>query len=120
MKERTPNRKHLELGAYGERLAAKCYKQNGWTILDKNWRRREGEIDLIADKGEILVFCEVKTRSSKKFGSPAEAVNEDKQKRLRKLALLWLSEVKNYRCKQIRFDVAEVMGKKVVVHENAF
>ena len=76
-------------------------------IVDRNWRRRSGEIDVIAQRGQTLVICEVKTRSSQHFGEPSLAVDRGKQQRLRRLAVEWLSE--NSFRGSVRFDVAEVI-----------
>ena len=68
-------------------------KNNGYEILDRNWRRREGEVDLIVRRGPTVVFCEVKTRSTDRFGTGAESVLPAKQRRIRRLAARWLSEL---------------------------
>lgn len=100
------NRK--ELGNFGEQFVARWYEQNGYEIIDRQWRVRSGEIDLVAHKNSLIVFCEVKTRSSNAFGTPAEAVSKQKQLRLRKLAMEWL-RMHGKTAKEIRFDVACVM-----------
>ena len=75
------------LGVRGEDAAAAWYRSASYEILDRNWRCAEGEIDLVARSAEggVLVFCEVKTRSSARFGSPFEAVTPAKQRRVRAL-----------------------------------
>ena len=97
------------LGALGEQAAAEWYESQGYSVADRNWRVREGELDLvlIASDGAI-VFCEVKTRSSDRFGSPLEAVTPTKQRRLRTLAALWLAAHQGIGG-EVRFDVAGVM-----------
>jgi putative endonuclease len=113
----------LRLGARGEQLAAEWYAARGCRIVARNWRCREGEIDLVvwSRRGE-LVFCEVKTRSSARFGAPAEAVTPAKQRRLRVLAARFLaahgSELAGRR--GVRFDVAAVTAGRVEVIEAAF
>ena len=107
------------LGAQGEALAAAWYEQQGYEVLARNWRCREGELDLVVCRARVIVFCEVKTRSSTAFGTPAEAVTHDKRRRLRSLAAKWL-EGAPVRPRQIRFDVAAVMGGRVDVIEGAF
>lgn len=82
--------RNAELGAHGERLAAAYLEQHGLTILDRNWRCRFGEIDIVARDGASLVVCEVKTRSTLAFGHPAEAVTPRKLRRMRHLAVQWL------------------------------
>ena len=111
------------LGAQGEALAAKRYEDDGYEILDRNWRRREGEIDLIVRQGKTVVFCEVKARSSDRFGSGAESVLEAKQRRIRRLAARWLSELTPASGRsrvEVRFDVVSITAGRVEVIENAF
>ena len=107
------------LGAQGEDQAAGWYQARGYEILARNWRVREGELDLVARLGRLVVFCEVKTRTSVAFGAPVEAVTRAKQLRLRRLAAVWLREA-GCRAGQLRFDVASVMGDEVEVIEAAF
>jgi len=95
------------VGAYGERVAVRHLEAGGMVVLDRNWRCRDGEIDIIARDGDALVFCEVKTRSGSGFGSPAEAVVPAKARRLRKLALLWLAD-SGVHPPELRFDVVAV------------
>ena len=98
--------RHL-VGRNGEEAAARWYRSAGYEVLDRNWRVREGELDLIARRGSTIVFCEVKTRRGDAFGSPAEAVTATKQRRIRGLALQWLAS-RRLPAHQLRFDVAEV------------
>ena len=95
------------LGTRGEAAVARWYRARGYTLVDRNWRVREGEIDLIMRRGRLLVFCEVKTRRGDAFGSPFDAVTARKQQRLRGLALRWLADHGAGRS-PIRFDVAAV------------
>ena len=78
-----------------------------------------GEIDLVARREQLLVICEVKTRRTDRFGSPALAVSESKRRRLRRLATAWLSE-HGWTASRIRFDVAAVCGSRIDVFEDAF
>ncbi len=78
------------LGRYGEQLACRYLAENGFTILDRNWRCARGEIDVVARDTDAIVVCEVKTRTSEQFGAPFEAVTRRKLARLRRLAMLWL------------------------------
>ena len=111
----------LRLGAVGEDRAAAWYRGHGYTLLARNWRCREGEIDLICALGRTLVICEVKTRSSLAYGHPAEAVTPAKQRRLRTLARLWLAAGgAPFAPHAIRFDVAAVLPGEVDVIEAAF
>ena len=106
-------RARLELGASGEELAAHWYTAAGYRVLARNWRCREGELDLIASRGGLAVFCEVKTRRDVRFGLPAEAVTPAKQRRLRRLALRWLAERPpgEARFPELRFDVACIVAR---------
>jgi putative endonuclease len=100
------------LGGRGEDAAAAWYRRASYVVLDRNWRCTDGELDVVARSadGGVLVFCEVKTRSSAMFGSPFEAVSPAKQRRVRKLATLWLRSERRGagHYEQIRFDVAAV------------
>jgi putative endonuclease len=78
------------LGRHGEQLAAEYLERSGMRVLDRNWRCAEGEIDIVAAQRRILVVCEVKTRSSERFGTPLEAITRQKQRRLRRLAICWV------------------------------
>jgi putative endonuclease len=79
------------LGAKGEELVADFLTAQGYRIIDRNWRIKEGEIDLIArSKSGQITFIEVKTRSNEIFGHPLEAINREKAYRLQRLALAWL------------------------------
>ena len=80
------------VGAYGERLAARYLTEVGMTILDRNWRCDQGEIDIVAMDDGCLVIVEVKTRRSLSFGSPVEAVTAVKAARLRRLAGCWIAD----------------------------
>lgn len=110
-----------KLGAYGEELAARFLQKAGFIVLERNWRCSEGEIDIIAKEGDILVFIEVKTRRSERFGTPAEAVHTRKQQKLRLLARHYL-HVKKITASAYRFDVVAVDGKtgEVSLLKNAF
>lgn len=117
----TAERRHL--GRYGEAAAAAWYERRGFEVLDRNWRCREGELDLVLRGSGTVVFCEVKTRSTVAFGLPAEAVNHTKQVRLRRLALAWLAErgqAVGVGSLDLRFDVASVIGDHVEIYESAF
>lgn len=108
----------LRLGAYGEQTVANWYSERGYEVIARNWRCRFGELDLILSKGREVVICEVKTRTSNRFGTPFEAVGRTKQQRLRKLAAIWLREAAPFRPASVRFDVAAVIGRKVEVRES--
>ncbi len=95
------------LGKTGENLACEYLKYNKIKVLDRNFKNKIGEIDIIAKEGDIVAFIEVKTRSSYMYGTPAEAVNYTKQQKIIKTALSWITD-KNYEG-EIRFDVIEVL-----------
>lgn len=107
------------LGARGERIAAAYLTDAGLRVLDRNWRCRDGELDLVAREGAALVFCEVKTRRGVGYGHPVEAVTPAKQRRLRLLAQRWLSAHDEH-APDLRFDVVGVLvrghGPAVVTH----
>jgi putative endonuclease len=96
------------VGAYGERLAERYLADLGLVVLARNWRCADGEVDLILRDGDDVVFCEVKTRRSGRFGTPAEAVGAAKVRRLRRLAARWLAESAVHP-REVRFDVVSVL-----------
>ncbi|HYL53498.1 MAG TPA: YraN family protein [Acidimicrobiia bacterium] len=111
------------VGDAGEDAVAAWYEAAGYSIVARNWRVREGELDVIARRGDVLVFCEAKTRRSDAFGIPAEAVTARKQARIRGLAAQWLA-AHRVGARILRFDVASVRpdgrGWVVDVIEAAF
>jgi putative endonuclease len=117
MGEQTDPRRSL--GAYGEQLAARYLVERGLTVVDRNWRCPHGEIDLVARDGDCLVFCEVKTRTTERFGGPVEAVHRVKLARLRRLAAAWLQS-HDVRGGRVRIDVIGILrpaaGPAVVRH----
>ena len=80
------------LGRFGEQVAAEHLVAAGLTIVARNWRCREGEVDIVALDGDVLVMCEVKTRRGVGFGTPLDAVTPAKAARLRRLAVRWLAD----------------------------
>jgi putative endonuclease len=111
------------LGRDGEDVAAAWYEDAGYEVIDRNWRRREGEVDLIVRRDRTVVFCEVKTRTSDRFGTGAESVLEAKQRRIRRLASRWLSELTPASGRSrvdVRFDVVSITAGEVEVIEDAF
>ena len=107
------------LGVAGEDLAAAWYVEHGYEVVARNWRCRDGELDLIVRAGRLFVFCEVKARSSTAFGSPLEAVGREKRQRIRHLAARWLEDAPT-RPREIRFDVVGVLDGDLEVVEGAF
>jgi len=96
------------LGQQGEQLAATFLTEGGLEVLERNWRCKQGEIDIVAVDGRTLVICEVKTRSGVRFGTPLEAVTRQKAWRLRKLAVLWIN-AHGVIVDEIRIDVIGIL-----------
>ncbi len=96
--------KHLSTGKEGEDFAVRFLKKKGLKILERNFRTPIGEIDIVAKDGSTIVIVEVKTRKGLGRGHPLEAVDLRKQKRLRRLAQLYL-KIKGYNEPPVRFDV---------------
>ncbi len=106
-------------GAAGEDRAASWYRDHGYEVLDRNWRCKEGELDLVVGRGREVVFVEVKARRTDRFGTPAEAVTPAKQRRLRTLAGQYLA-ASRVRADTIRFDVVCILAGDLDVIEAAF
>jgi len=104
---REPDPRHV-LGLRGEELAEEALKRAGLRILDRRFRVRQGEIDLVAEEAGVLVFVEVKTRSSPSHAQPWEAVILRKQKRIIRAALAYLARRGGFE-RPCRFDVVEVL-----------
>lgn len=117
--------KRAERGRQGERLARMYLESKDWQILATNWRCRSGEIDIVAQDGNCLVFVEVRTRTSERFGTPAESVDWRKQRKLRQVAGVFLAS-QSVCAARIRFDMISIrMGENgqdpVLEHlQNAF
>jgi putative endonuclease len=86
----TTHAQRRALGDYGERLAVRHLQTRGLQVLERNWRCADGEIDIVARDGDTVVICEVKTRSSERFGSPLEAITPAKAFRLHRLGWRWV------------------------------
>lgn len=108
-------------GSYGEKIARDHLIENKYQILEQNLRNNLGEIDIIAKKDNIIVFIEVKSRSTINYGFPYEAVNYRKQSKIINVANTYikLKKLKDY---QFRFDIIEIFlkSKKINHIENAF
>lgn len=113
------DRQRQAFGAYGERVAARYLTGLGFTVLDRNWRCRAGEIDLVLRDVDTLVICEVKTRRGATFAHPLSNVRAEKAARLRRLALLWVGS-HDVRSAGIRIDLVSVVqplrGPAVIEH----
>lgn len=108
------------LGTQYEQITAEYLKQQGAQILEKNFRCRHGEIDLIIKDGAYLVFVEVKYRSTLKHGDPAEAVTFVKQERIRTAARYYLYQNRYGEDTPCRFDVIRILGDEINWIKNAF
>ncbi|MCD2345987.1 YraN family protein [Clostridium guangxiense] len=113
------------IGNYGEEVAKEHLEESGYTILDRNFRCRTGEIDIIAEKHHIIIFAEVKSRYNSLYGNPCESVNYLKRLKIYKTAKFYIikNNLMNF---DFRFDVIEIIlnyknNKKCINHiKNAF
>ena len=98
------------LGELGEQLATEHLERQGYVIVERNYRTRWGELDIIALDGGVLAFCEVKTRRvGGRAGAPFEAVGQGKQAQVRRMAGRWLAERRDHpRARELRFDAIAV------------
>ena len=106
-------------GNIGEDIAVLYLQKHGYVILERNFRVKRGEVDVIAKQGDYYVFVEVKRRSSDKFGLPREAVDYRKQRTIVQCAKIWLLKKRLYGA-PVRFDVVEILGDDVSVIVDAF
>ncbi|MDD5668519.1 MAG: YraN family protein [Candidatus Omnitrophica bacterium] len=115
--------KKKETGRTGEDAAAEFISRNGYSILARNYRRKSGEIDIVAREGTTVCFLEVKTRHSRLFGEPEESVSRVKQKQISRTALYFLKE-HNLMDTNARFDVVSILfenqSPRVTLIKNAF
>ena len=114
----------IPIGSAGESEAAAFLIGQGYKILERNYRKRMGEIDIIAQHQKTLCFIEVKTRQSHSHGSPLEAVTKQKQRQIIRLSLYYLKE-NNIADPQVRFDVVTIdralgCGDQIKLTQNAF
>ena len=107
------------IGRRGEDVAVDYLQSQGYTILDRNYSCRIGEVDVIAWDGEFVVFVEVKARADTNFGLPRQAVNWHKQQTIVKVAQYWLYKNKRTGI-PVRFDVVEILAGKVTHITDAF
>ena len=108
-----------DIGVEGEDLAAKALKKKGYKLIEKNYRSRFGEIDIIAEEGGWLVFIEVKRRNSMTFGGSLQAVDERKKRRMANCAAYYM---KKHECadRKVRFDVVGIDGNELKIVRHAF
>lgn len=102
----------IELGRRGEQLAADYLTARGYRVIGRNWRCRDGEIDVIAEHGGETVFVEVKTRSSTDFGHPFEAITLGKMARMRRLAAAWCAATDSGTRRRIRIDAIAIIAPR--------
>lgn len=109
---------HLELGKKGEEIAVEFLKGKGYLILETNWRHRRAEVDIIAKDGEILVFVEVKTRSTQLWGQPELAVTPKKERLMVDASGVYMEQI-NHQW-EVRFDIVSVIvineGQEEITH----
>lgn len=117
-KDYTKIKNNIE-GKKGEIKAVLFLKKHGYKILETNFKNKIGEIDIIAEKDGVIVFIEVKNRSTYRFGRPIEAVDFRKQSKIKKVAEIYLM-IKNKYYNDVRFDVVEVSNDNLEHIENAF
>ena len=113
---------HNDTGMQGEALARRHLEEQGFAIMETNWRRGKYEVDIIAYKEGLIVFAEVKTRSNLQYGNPEEFVDRKKQKAYIRLADAYVT--KHRRQEEVRFDIISVVmgpdGYRIEHMENAF
>ena len=110
---------NIERGRWGEDVAAAWYQRRGYVVVARNWRCRAGEIDLVVQRGRLVVVSEVKARRTDAFGPAASAVGHVKQQRLRRLAAEWLAS-SGVHGVEVRFDVVAITGNEIEVVTDAF
>lgn len=113
-------RNKRSLGSRYEDMASAFLEQQGYEILERNFRDRHGEIDIIAKDGRYLVFVEVKYRRNRKKGYPEEAVGFHKQQHIRSAARYYLYSRHYGEDTPCRFDVVSILGEEIRVIQNAF
>ena len=122
-KAETVTKSKQEIGKKGESVAVRYLKKQGYKIIEQNYRSKVGEIDIIAREKRTLVFVEVKTRSSRSFGSPKWAVTPKKQKAISMAALYYL-KMTNQANAAARFDVVSILAQgedtQIELVRNAF
>jgi len=101
---------NMQRGRWGEDLAVRHLERLGLTVIDRNWRCRDGEIDIVARDAatDAIVICEVKTRTSEDFGTPLAAVTPRKLRRLRALSGAWM-RAHDHHAREVRIDVIGIL-----------
>ena len=109
-----------EIGTEHETEACAYLEESGYEIVEKNFRRKEGEIDIIARDGAYLVFIEVKYRADDRYGGASYAISVSKQRRIRAVARVFLNERGHCGCRYFRFDAILITGDKLEQIKNAW
>lgn len=109
-----------EIGSRFEEMAAAYLRNTGYVILERNYRNKLGEIDIIARDGRTLVFVEVKYRINLEKGDPAEAVHGQKQRKIRNVAKMYLYQQQLGEDIPCRFDVVAILGSDIRLIRDAF
>ena len=110
---------NLKTGCWGESLAVDYIKSKGYFVLEKNFKCKIGEIDIIAKVDNTIVFIEVKTRTNDRFGMPREAVNVRKQNIITNVAMFYI-KFKRLFGYSLRFDIIEILGNDITHLKNCF
>jgi putative endonuclease len=113
------DRSRLARGRWGEELAAAHYRRLGYEVIDRNWRSSTGELDIVVRAGSTVIFSEVKARRTDDFGPAASAVTVAKQRRIRRLAVEWLT-AHDLHPDSVRFDVVAITGTRLELIDDAF
>lgn len=103
-----------------EKRAVEFLEGRGYRILERNYRNRYGEIDIIAKDGEYLVFVEVKYRRTAVEGLPVEAVDPRKQHKITRVAMYYCGQKGISEYTPMRFDVVSILGEDITLYQNAF
>ena len=117
-KKMAVDKHNKKLGTAGENQAVKYLKRSGYKILKRNYKNPFGEVDIIAEKGEVLAFIEVKTRLSENYGVPSEAVDRRRMEKYKKAAEYYFYG-KSIDV-TVRFDIIEILCGQINHIENAF
>ncbi len=112
-------REKLDYGERGEDRAARALRARGYSIVERNFRCKAGELDLVARDRGTLVFVEVRTRADDRFGGALEAVGHHKQRQVVRVARAYLA-LRRPRFDTCRFDVVAITGDELVVIQDAF
>lgn len=115
----TPDTTTIQIGATAEERAADALLRRGYRIVERNYRCKVGELDIVAREGPTLVFVEVRSRRTGDFGSALEAVGWRKQKKVSRVAAHYIA-VRRPRFETARFDVVAITGDEVVVIKDAW